>query len=64
MPRWRRSAWHAALLMRCLLRDEIGAAASIGKTPGRVVRHFEDGFAIEFVRLQHSCFVEESVTGG
>ena len=30
---------------------------------GRVVRHIEDGFAIEFTRLQHPDFVEESVTG-
>jgi hypothetical protein len=29
-----------------------------------VVRHLEDGFAVEFIRLQHSDFVEENVTGG
>jgi hypothetical protein len=34
-------------------RPEIGAPVTIGKTPGRVVRHLEDGFAIEFIRLQH-----------
>jgi hypothetical protein len=45
-------------------RPEIGAAVTIGKTPGRVVRHLEDGFAIEFLRLQHSDFLEENVTGG
>jgi hypothetical protein len=33
------------------------------KTQGRVVRHIEDGFAIEFMRLQHPDFVEDSVTG-
>jgi hypothetical protein len=45
-------------------RPEIGALVTIGKTSGRVVRHVEDGFAIEFVRLQHPDFVEENVTGG
>src|SRR3954470_7983413 len=30
------------------LRPEMGALVTIGKTPGRVVRHIEDGFAIEF----------------
>jgi len=27
-----------------------------------VVRHLEDGFAIEFTRLQHPDFLEENVT--
>jgi hypothetical protein len=45
-------------------RPEIGAAVTIGKTPGRVVRHLDDGFAIEFIRLQHSDFLEDNVTGG
>jgi len=45
-------------------RPEIGAPVTIGKTPGRVVRHLEDGFAIEFIRLQHPDFLEDSVTGG
>jgi PilZ domain len=44
-------------------RPEIGSAVTIGKTPGRVVRHLEDGFAIEFTRLQHPDFLEENVTG-
>ena len=30
---------------------------------GRVVRHIEDGFAVEFTRLQHPDFIEENVTG-
>jgi PilZ domain len=45
-------------------RPDIGAPVTIGKTPGRVVRHLEDGFAIEFVRLQHPDFLEDNVTGG
>src|SRR6476469_4542551 len=31
-------------------RPELGAPITIGKTAGRVVRHLEEGFAIEFVR--------------
>lgn len=45
-------------------RPDIGAPITIGKTPGRVVRHLEDGIAIEFIRLQHPDFLEENVTGG
>jgi hypothetical protein len=45
-------------------RPELGASITIGKTPGRVVRHLEDGIAIEFTRLQHSDFLEDGVTGG
>ena len=29
----------------------VGSVVSLGKTRGRVVRHFEEGFAVEFVRL-------------
>jgi hypothetical protein len=45
------------------LRPAIGTMVTLGKTPGRVVRHVEDGFAVEFTRLQHSDFIEENVTG-
>jgi hypothetical protein len=45
-------------------RPDIGAMVTIGKTNARVLRHIEDGFAIEFVRLQHPDFLEENVTGG
>ena len=44
-------------------RPAIGALVTLGKVQGRVVRHLEEGFAVEFVRLQHPDFVEESVTG-
>ena len=43
-------------------RPEIGAPVTIGKVPGRVVRHLEDGFAIEFTRLQHPDTLEETLT--
>jgi PilZ domain len=45
------------------LRPEIGSMVTIGKTQGRVVRHIDDGFAVEFTRLQHPDFIEDAVTG-
>jgi PilZ domain-containing protein len=45
-------------------RPDIGAPVTIGRTTGRVVRHLEDGIAIEFTRLQHPDFLEDNVTGG
>jgi hypothetical protein len=45
-------------------RPPIGALVSLGKVQGRVVRHLEDGFAIEFTRLEHPDFLEENITGG
>ncbi len=44
-------------------RPQIGALVMLGKVQGRVVRHLEDGFAIEFTRLQHPDFLEENVSG-
>jgi hypothetical protein len=57
------SASGAAISINPDLRPAVGAMVSVGKAQGRVVRHIEDGFAIEFTRLQHPDFVEESVTG-
>ncbi len=45
-------------------RPPIGSLVTLGKVQGRVVRHLEDGFAIEFTRLQHPDFVEDAVAGG
>jgi hypothetical protein len=42
-------------------RPPIGTMVSLGKTQGRVVRHLEQGFAVEFTRLQHPDFLEENV---
>ncbi len=53
----------AAIAINPDLRPAVGAAVTIGKAQGRVVRHIEDGFAIEFTRLQHPDFLEENVTG-
>ncbi len=57
------SASGAAIAIAPNLRPAVGAVVTIGKTPGRIVRHIEDGFAIEFTRLQHPDFIEENVTG-
>jgi hypothetical protein len=43
-------------------RPPLGTLLTIGKVTGRVVRHLEDGFAIEFTRLQHPDFVEDNLT--
>jgi len=45
-------------------RPPLGALVTVGKIQGRVVRHLDEGFAVEFLRLQHPDFLEESVTGG
>jgi hypothetical protein len=45
-------------------RPPMGAIVTIGKVQGRVVRYIDNGFAIEFTRMQHPDFLEESVTGG
>ena len=44
-------------------RPPIGTLVSLGKTQGRVIRHLEQGFAVEFTRLQHPDFLEQNVTG-
>jgi hypothetical protein len=44
-------------------RPAIGMLVMLGAVQGRVVRHLEEGFAVEFTRLQHPDFLEESVCG-
>jgi hypothetical protein len=44
-------------------RPAIGTRVTIGKTPATVIRHIENGFAVEFTRLQHPDFLEENLTG-
>lgn len=43
-------------------RPAMGLIVTIGKLQGRVVRHIDDGFAVEFTRLQHPDFLEEYLT--
>ena len=44
-------------------KPPLGVLVWLGKTQARVVRHVDDGFAVEFIRLQHPDFLEENVTG-
>jgi PilZ domain len=53
----------AAIAISAELRPTVGSMVTIGRTLGRVVRHIDDGFAIEFTRLQHPDFIEENLTG-
>jgi hypothetical protein len=41
-------------------RPELGSHVTLGRIPGRVVRHLEEGFAMEFTRLQHPDSIEEN----
>jgi hypothetical protein len=43
-------------------RPPLGALVTIGKVTGRVVRYLDEGFAVEFTRLQHPDFVEDNLT--
>jgi hypothetical protein len=43
-------------------RPALGLLVTIGKLQARVVRHLDDGFAVEFTRLQHPDFLEENLT--
>ena len=53
----------AAIAIAPELRPAVGSVITIGKAQGRVVRHIDDGFAVEFTRLQHTDFIEDAVTG-
>lgn len=44
-------------------RPPIGTLVTLGKVQGRVVRHLEDGFAVEFTRLQHPDFLDDAMSG-
>ena len=57
------SASGCAISIAPELLPVVGSAVTIGKVPGRVVRHIENGFAVEFNRLQHPDTLEDNVTG-
>jgi uncharacterized protein (DUF2252 family) len=44
-------------------KPPVGSVIWLGKTQARVVRVGEEGFAVEFTRLQHPDVLEENVTG-
>jgi hypothetical protein len=43
-------------------RPQIGSLITLGKVQGRVVRYLDDGFAIEFTRLQHPDFIDDAIS--
>jgi hypothetical protein len=48
----------------CDNRPPVGSLIMLGRTQARVIRHREDGLAVEFTRLQHPDFLEENLAGG
>lgn len=46
------------------LKPPVGTLVLLGRTQARVVRYREDGYAVEFTRLQHPDTLEENVAGG
>jgi len=43
------------------LRPELGSSVRLGRIGARVVRHFEDGIGIEFMRLMSDAAIEETI---
>jgi hypothetical protein len=44
-------------------RPPIGSSVRVGKAPGRVVRHLESGFAVEFTRIQNADILKDTIVG-
>jgi hypothetical protein len=47
--------------VRSEIRPPIGTRITLGRTPARVVRHIENGFAVEFNRYQQMSTLEEEL---
>jgi hypothetical protein len=45
-------------------RPPMGAAVQVGRAPGRVVRHLENGFAVEFSRVQNPDQIKTTIAPG
>jgi len=43
-------------------RPALGTLVRVGKAPGRVVRHLDNGFAVEFTRIQNADFLKDTIT--
>ena len=43
------------------LRPPIGSSVQLGRIGARVVRHFEDGIGIEFMRLMSQAAIEQTI---
>lgn len=48
--------------IQCAVIPPVGQLVAVGAVPGRVVRHFEGGFAIRFVELQNLSVLEGLMT--
>jgi c-di-GMP-binding flagellar brake protein YcgR len=44
-------------------RPPIGSTLRVGKAPGRVVRHLDNGYAVEFTRLQNPDVLKDTIAG-
>ena len=44
-------------------RPPIGSIVRVGKAPGRVVRHLESGYAVEFTRIQNPDILKDTIAG-
>ncbi len=47
-----------------LNRPPMGSMVQVGKAPGRVVRHLDNGFAVEFSRVQSPELLKASIAQG
>ncbi|ALK09394.1 PilZ domain-containing protein [Blastochloris viridis] len=47
--------------VRSEIRPPVGTRITLGRTPARVVRHIENGFAVEFARYQHVATLEDEL---
>jgi hypothetical protein len=47
----------------CETKPPVGSLIMLGRTQARIIRHREEGIAVEFTRLQHPDFLEENVAG-
>jgi hypothetical protein len=43
------------------MRPPLGTRVHLGKLGARVVRHFEDGIAIEFMRIMSDAAIEKTI---
>ncbi len=43
------------------LRPALGSKLSLGRLGGRVVRHFDDGIAVEFMRIMSDTAIEKAI---
>jgi hypothetical protein len=43
------------------IRPPLGTKLSLGRLGGRVIRHFEDGIAIEFMRIMSDTAIEKAI---